>query len=160
MVPPKEQHRQQQNYQPPLLTQMPASQIIDGQSVFFVPMVLSENGSVFPMTYGMPSPALAPLQAHMSLSPLPDVIFAANLSASENIALAMYQYYQDIYTYQESLLPEETRSSKEDTISNGDSSVSENENVSTSFDDMNAVAPTSASLFPHLPSTPPPKGQL
>ena len=147
-------HHHHQLYQPPL-PQMPPPQIIDGQRVFFVPMIMPENGMP-PMPYGMHPQALNVNSMAPPPSPSLPVNYAPPTAAEQQAAAAasMYGFYKKPARFQ-------GRAMKyEDDESNG--AVSDLSHSGASTDDDTAYLSSHSSSLkssPPLPKTPPPKQQ-
>ena len=148
------QHHHHQHYQPPL-PQMPPPQMVDGQRVVFVPMIIPDSGSMsHPMPFGMH-------HHHSMVPPLPPPM--PQLPDTSEAVAAMYnKFYQDFMMQQQyAQPPPPPRKSSSSNIAGGANEVT-SDTASTSSDELSSAAAvkfSSTPSSPPLPKTPPPKGQ-
>ena len=159
--PPDQQqhyHHHHQHYQPPL-PQMPPPQMVDGQRVIFVPMIIPDSGSMpHPMPFGMH-------HHHSMAPPLPPPM--PRLPDTSEAVVSMYnKFYHDVMMQQQYPPPPPTQRSSSSNIGAA-TNEAVSDTASTASDDHPCAAAakssssssSSSSTSPPLPKTPPPKGQ-
>ncbi|CAL6315967.1 unnamed protein product [Bathycoccus prasinos] len=158
--PPDQQqhyHHHHQHYQPPL-PQMPPPQMVDGQRVIFVPMIIPDSGSMpHPMPFGMH-------HHHSMAPPLPPPM--PRLPDTSEAVVSMYnKFYYDVMMQQQYSPPPPTQRSSSSNIGAA-TNEAVSDTASTASDDHPCAAAaksssssSSSSPSPPLPKTPPPKGQ-
>ena len=158
--PPDQQqhyHHHHQHYQPPL-PQMPPPQMVDGQRVIFVPMIIPDSGSMpHPMPFGMH-------HHHSMAPPLPPPM--PRLPDTSEAVVSMYnKFYHDVMMQQQYPPPPPTQRSSSSNIGAA-TNEAVSDTASTASDDHPCAAAVkssssspSSSTSPPLPKTPPPKGQ-
>jgi len=149
------QHHHHQHYQPPL-PQMPTPQMVDGQRVVFVPMIIPDSGSMsHPMPFGMH-------HHHSMVPPLPPPM--PQLPDTSEAVAAMYnKFYQDFVMQQQQYAQPPPPPSKSSSSNiGGGANEATSDTASTSSDEFSSAAAvkfSSTPSSPPLPKTPPPKGQ-
>ena len=158
--PPDQQqhyHHHHQHYQPPL-PQMPPPQMVDGQRVIFVPMIIPDSGSMpHPMPFGMH-------HHHSMAPPLPPPM--PRLPDTSEAVVSMYnKFYHDVMMQQQYPPPPPTQRTSSLNIGAA-TNEAVSDTASTASDDHPCAAAVkssssspSSSTSPPLPKTPPPKGQ-
>ena len=149
------QHHHHQHYQPPL-PQMPTPQMVDGQRVVFVPMIIPDSGSMsHPMPFGMH-------HHHSMVPPLPPPM--PQLPDTSEAVAAMYnKFYQDFMMQQQQYAQPPPPPLKSSSLNiGGGANEATSDTASTSSDEFSSAAAvkfSSSPSSPPLPKTPPPKGQ-
>ena len=148
------QHHHHQHYQPPL-PQMPPPQMVDGQRVVFVPMIIPDSGSMsHPMPFGMH-------HHHSMVPPLPPPM--PQLPDTSEAVAAMYnKFYQDFMMQQQYAQPPPPPPKSSSSNIAGGANEATSDTASTSSEELSSAAAvkfSSTPSSPPLPKTPPPKGQ-
>ena len=147
----QQHYHHHQHYQPPL-PQMPPPQMIDGQRVVYVPMIIPDNGSMtHPMSFGMHHLSMAP-PLPPQMPQLPDT--------SEAVASMYNQFYQDPMMQQQRAPPPPPSQSPSSNVVLATNEAASDTASTASDDHLTTTAmKSSSSSSPPLPKTPPPKGQ-
>ena len=148
----QQHYHHHQHYQPPL-PQMPPPQMIDGQRVVYVPMIIPDNGSMtHPMSFGMHHLSMAP-PLPPQMPQLPDT--------SEAVASMYNQFYQDPMMQQQRAPPPPPPSQSPSSNVVLATNEAASDTASTTSDEhlTTTAMKSSSSSSPPLPKTPPPKGQ-